>query len=67
MVLTTVSIFPNTHHVFGSRTGFSDSLLPSVVSLGGGWIVFYVFGKLFRALAAKGMARQFASWGCLGN
>ena len=75
MDLTTDFVVPNAHHVFGSRTGFSHSAAPSGVSFGGSWIFFGVLGKLFRALAAsildpcirKGIARQFASWGCLGN
>ena len=101
MDLTTVFSVPSTHHVFGSRTGFSDSLVPSGVSFGGCWIVLGCFWEVFsspggegygkavcimgvpgqlmsqmafRAQAQslhpwirKGMARQIASWGCLGT
>jgi len=47
MHLTTVFTVPNAHYVFGSRTWFSDSLVPSGVSFGGCWIVFWWFWAAF--------------------
>jgi len=50
MDLTSVFTVPNTHHIFGSRTGFSYFLVPSEVSFGGCWIGFWcVFGGPLRA------------------
>ena len=48
MYFTTVFTMPNAHHMFESRTGFSDPLGPSAVSLGGCWIVFwFCLGSFF--------------------
>ena len=47
MDLTIVFILPNAHHVCGSRTGFSDSLVPSGVSFGGCWIAFWCLWEAF--------------------
>ena len=44
---TTVFTVPNAHHIFGSRTGFSDFLVPSGVSFGGCWIAFGCFWGSF--------------------
>ena len=57
--LTTVFTVPNAHHVFGSRTGFSDSLVPSGVSFGGCWIVFLCFWEAFSSPGGFTVATHF--------
>ena len=41
MYWTLFFIVQNADRAFGSRANFSDSLVPSWVSLGGSWIVFW--------------------------
>ena len=51
MDLTTVFTAPNAHHIFGSRSGFSEFLVPSGIHFGGSWIVFgYLLGPRGSAL-----------------
>ena len=56
---TTVFTVPNAHHIFGSRTGFSDFLVPSGVSFGGCWIAFWCFEDPLRGLAASTVSTHF--------
>ena len=62
MDLTTVFIVPNAHHVVGSRTGASDSEVPSGVSFGSFWIGFWCFfGDLAAAARRQPHARTLKS------
>ena len=58
MDLTTVFSVPNAHHVFGSRTGFSDSEVPSGVSFGGCWIGFWCLLEPWRRRHGSNFTRE---------
>ena len=58
MDLTTVFIVPNAHHVFGSRTGVSDSEVPSGVSFGSSWIGFWCFLGPWRRRHGGNLTRE---------